>query len=75
MFTKSFESSAFGTCADVDQSRVRMIRVSRLLGRAVRARASCVPSRDRRPPPADDFNMLVLKNLYQFDYFKLIAVK
>ena len=41
----------------------------------MRARAPRVPPRARRPPPAVDFNLLVLKSLYQSDYFDFFAVK
>ena len=51
-----------------------MVRVSRSLERAVRARASRLP-RARCPPPAVDFNLLVLKSFYQSDYFNFFAVK
>ena len=39
------------------------------------ARAPRVPPHARHPPPADDFNLLVLENFYQSDYFNFFAVK
>ena len=39
------------------------------------ARAPRVPPRARGPPPADDFNILVLKNFYQSGYFNFFAIK
>ena len=64
------------TCVDVDQSRAPgwfefqgRLSVPSACGRASRPAT--------RPPPAaaDDFNILVLKNFYQSDYFNFFAVK
>ena len=52
-----------------------MVWISRSLERAVCARAPRLPPRARRPLPAVDFNILILKNFYQSDYFNFFAVK
>ena len=41
----------------------------------LRARAPRVPPRAHRPPPAVDFNILVLKCFYLSNYFNFFAVK
>ena len=74
MFTKKLDPSVFGRA-------LTLINLVRPDGSKFKVAGACctrtqrVPPRARHPPPAVDFNILVLKSLNQFDYFNFFAVK
>ena len=68
MFTKRLDPSAF-------EHALTLVNLVRPDGSNFKSLERAVCARARRPPPADDFNILVLKDLYQSDYFNLFAVK